>query len=169
MINTTLSRLRVAAFCLPLTLVASCGTESGGHVAPPAPTGSNLVVNPEEVPWEVGAGICTNTVMQDSYFNIQVRNSSGVALTNVGVALNLVLSPGTFIPPLQIMYLFDDLDGDGLFTDPITVFPHYVSTGGAGTKMVMVRYDLGGCEFGGNLDAFSGTAYGFAHISVENP
>ena len=67
------------------------------------------------------------------------------------------------------MYLFDDLDGDGRYTDPITVFPHYIQTGGAGTKTLMVRYDLGGCEFGGNLDVFSGTAYDFARISATVP
>jgi hypothetical protein len=67
------------------------------------------------------------------------------------------------------MYLYDDKDGDGLFTDPITVLPYYTETGPSGTKLLMVRYDLGGCEYGGNLDVFSGAAYGFGHILVENP
>ena len=171
MIKAPLPIVQVTALSLALALVASCGgnKESGGCTTPPAPTGSTITVNPPEVLWEVGAGACTNTVMQDSFFTITVRNPSGVALTGVGISATLVLAPGTFVPPPQVMYLFDDLDGDGRYTDPITAFPHCAQTGGAGTKTLMVRYDLGGCEFGGNLDVFSGTAYDFARISATVP
>lgn len=164
--------LRVAAYCVSLALLSGCGSassETGGNTAPPAPTGSTITVNPNDIPWTAGPGICDNTVMQDSYFNIVVRSPNGVPLSGVGLSVSLVLAPGTFIPPLQVMYLYDDLDEDGYFTDLITSYPHYVQTRGAGTKMLMVRYDLGGCEYGGNLDVYSGTAYGFGHISVENP
>ncbi len=169
MIKMPLLVLRVAAFCLPLGLLISCGSENGGNSAPPAPPGSTITVNPDKVEWDVGGPGCTNTVMQDSYFNIVVRNPNGVPLIGTGLSVSLVLSPGTFVPPPQVMYLFDDYDGDGYYTDPITVFPHYVQTGGAGTKMLMVRYDLGGCEYGGNLDVYSGTAYNFGHISATIP
>lgn len=172
MIKMPLLVLRVAAFCLPLGLLIGCGTESsetGGNNAPPAPPGSTITVNPADIPWTVGAGVCDNTVMQDSFFNIVVRSPNGVPLSGVGLSVSLVLAPGTFVPPLQVMYLFDDFDEDGDFTDPITTYPHYVRTRNAGTKMLMVRYDLGGCEYGGNLDVYSGTAYGFGHISAENP
>jgi len=169
MIKVPLSVVRVAAFCLPLALVASCGTDSGGYTAPPAPPGSTITVSPELVEWEVGAGACTNTVMQDTFFNILVQSPNSAPMTGVGIAVSLVLAPGTFIPPPQVMYLYDDLDGDGLYTNLITVFPHYTQTGGTGTKMLRVQYDLGGCEYGGNLDVFSGSGYGFGHISVDVP
>lgn len=168
MIKLPLSVVRVAVFCLPLALVAGCGP-GGGYTAPTAPPGSTITVSPGDVPWTVAVGACTNADMQDTIFNIAVKSPSGTPLTGVGIAVNLVLAPGSAVPGLQTMYLYDDLGGDGLYTDQITVLPYYTQTGSSGTKMLMVRYDLGGCEFGGNLDVFSGTAYGFGHISAENP
>ena len=169
MIKMPLLVLRVAAFCFAPALLTSCGSENGGNSAPPARPGSTITVNPETIEWTVGGPGCTNTVMQDEYFNIVVRNPNGVPLTGVGLSVSLVLAPGTYIPPPQVMYLYDDLDQDGFFTDLITTYPHYVQTMGAGTKMLRVQHDLGGCEYGGNLDVFSGTAYGFGHISVTVP
>jgi hypothetical protein len=169
MIETTLSRVRVAALCLPLALVASCGSGSSNNSAPAAPAGSTITVSPDEVPWEVTLAACTNTVMQDTYFNILVRDPSGVPLPGVGIDISLDLSPGTFIPPPQVMYLYDDLDGDGFYTNLISAYPtpYYTKTGSSGTKVLRVQYDLGGCTYAGNLNVFSGPAFGSANISVD--
>jgi len=174
MIETTLSRVRVAALCLPLALVASCGYGSNNS-APAAPAGSTITVSPDEQAWEVGLGSCTNTFMQDTYFNILVRDASGVPLPGVGIDITLDLSPITSVPPgpppggLHVMYLYDDLDGDGFYTDPISAYPtpYYTKTGSSGTKVLRVQYDIGGCLYAGNLNVISGPAFGSGHISVE--
>jgi hypothetical protein len=158
------SVVSVAAFCLPLLLVASCGSEQG------APPGSTVTVSPDEVPWAVTLAACDNSVMQDTYFNIVVKSPSGAPLTGVDIRVSLALAPGTFVvpaPSVPVMYLYDDLDGDDIYTDLITVFPHFTNTGSSGTKMLRVQYDLTGCTYAGNLDVFSGSSYGTAHISVE--
>jgi hypothetical protein len=92
----------------------------------------------------------------------------------VGIDVSLDLSPGTNAPPLQLMYLYDDLDGDGFYTDLISAYstPYYTKTGSSGTKVLMVRYDLGSsaagsCTYGGNLNVISGPAFGSAHIELK--
>jgi hypothetical protein len=167
MIKMPLSVVRVAAFCLPLTLVASCGSESG------APANSTITVSPDEVIWAVTLSTCDNSVLQDTYFNIVVKDPSGALMIGTDISVSLALTPGTLIvppPPVgfpPLMYLYDDLDGDGLYLNPVTVFPYYTKTGNFGSKMLRVQYDLSGCTYGGNLDVHSGSAYGSANIKVE--
>jgi len=169
MIKTPLSLIRAVAFCLPLALVTSCGSGSGSPTpgAPEAPTGSTLTVSPDAVPWDIGSSPCDYSVLQDTYFNIVARDPNGAALAGIGLRVSLALAPGTviFTPPYTPMFLYDDLDGDGFYTDLITSFPHYTTTGGSGTKLLRVQYDLS-CAYAGNLDVFSGPAYGTANISV---
>jgi hypothetical protein len=170
MINTALSGLRVAAFCLPLALVASCGSGSSQNPDPGAPAGATVTVDPFEKAWLVTLGTCTNTFMQDTYFNIVVKNASGVPLPGVGIDVSLDLSPHTFIPPgFSVMFLYDDLDGDGFYTDLVSAYPkpYYTKTGSSGTKVLRVQYDIGGCLYGGDLNVITGPAFGNGHISVE--
>lgn len=159
--------LPIALLCLPLGLTVSCGSEQG------APPGSTITVSPNEVPWEVALGNCTNTFMHDTYFDIVVKNRNGTLLTGVDIRVTLDLAPGTVTPAgiPGLMFLFDDLDEDGTYSDPITTFPYFTNTGN-GTKTLMVRYDLGSlnagsCTYAGNLNVYSGSAFGSANISVE--
>lgn len=160
MIKTALPGVFAVTFCLPLGLLVSCGSEQG------APPGSTITVNPEQVPWKVTLAPCTNTDMQDTYFDIVVRSPSGTPLTGVDIRVSLDLAPGSYTPPPQVMYLFDDENNDGVYDTPITAFPYFTNTGN-GTKTLMVRYDLGGCTYAGNLNVYSGTSFGSANISVE--
>lgn len=154
---------RTAAFLLPLSMIAGCGAEQG------ALPGSTITVNPAKKEWKIGAAPCDNSIMQDDYFNISVLSPNGTPETGMDIRVSLNLAQGTLVfppPPLAIMYLYDDLDGDGLYTNLITSFPHYTNTGNAGTKMLRVQYDLT-CVYGGDLDVYSGTIHGSAHISVD--
>lgn len=159
--------LTVVLLCLPLGLMVSCGAEQG------APPGSTITVSPDEVPWEVALGNCTNTFMHDTYFDIVVKSPSGTPLTGVDIRVTLDLAPGSVTPAgiPGLMFLFDALDGDNIYDDPITSFPYFTNTGN-GTKTLMVRYDLGSlnagsCTYAGNLNVYSGTSFGSANISVE--
>lgn len=161
MIKTPLSVVRVAAFCLPLALVASCGSESG------APANSTITVSPDEVSWKVNAGPgCAGTEFHDTYFTIAVKNPSGAPLSGVDIRVSLDLAPGTYVT-YPTMLLFDTSDGV-TYNVPITAYPYFTTTNSVGAKMLMVRYELdAGCIYAGNLNVFSGTSFGSANIRIE--
>ena len=162
MIKIPLSVVRVAAFCLPLALVAGCGTE--------APPGSIITVTPDLKEWVISLVTCDNSDMQDTWFNIAVKSPSGTPLAGVDIRVSLDLTLGTFITPppsYSAMFLYDTSD-DGVTYVPITAFPYYTKTGSYGTKTLRVQYDLS-CTYAGDLEVTSGSSFGSANISVDVP
>ena len=161
MIKTPLTVVRVAAFCLPLALVASCGSETG------APANSTITVSPDEVPWKVDAGAgCAGTDFHDTYFDIVVKNPSSATLARVDIRVSLDLAPGTYVT-YPTMRLFDTSDGT-TYNVPITTYPYFTVTDSFGAKTLMVRYELdAGCIYAGNLNVSSGSSFGSANIRIE--
>ncbi len=161
MIKTPLSIIRAAACCLPLALLASCGAEQG------AAPGSTVKVTPEKVDWTVGPPVgCPGTDFHDTYFDISVKNPGGAPAAGVDVSVTLDLAPGTYVTT-PVMLLFDSSDGS-TYNIPITAYPYFTVTNGAGVKKLMVRYELiGGCTYAGNLNAYSGSSFGSANINLH--
>jgi len=155
MIKLSLSVVRVAVFCLPLVLVASCG--SGAQ----AVQGSTVVFSPVDVTVYVGptspAGDAT--VIQDIY-TIQLRSPNG----NPQVGTEMLIDSG------GLLY---DVSGSGInavFTLAPTVNGTYrVTTDSNGTYTIAVSYTVsGGASRNATiLEVFSGTAYGKSDVIVK--
>ena len=159
MIKTPLSLIRVAAFCLPLALVASCGSE--------AVQNSTIVISPVDVLVLIGptspAGDAT--IIQDIY-TIQVRSPSGNA--QVGTEI--------LIDSSALLYDVDSSSGTAVFTLAPTVNGTYrVRTNSNGVYTIAVSYTISGGPSRGVtiFEVFSGTAYGktdaIARCSVTAP
>lgn len=150
MIKMRLPVVRVAAFCLPLTLVASCG--SGTE----AVQGTVINIDPSATAQVVtvgGTGTITN-----SRYRIEVRSPSGEA--QAGVTL-LISSPGV-------------LSSVDTSTDPTSFTPmgpagtgYTVTTDNYGTYTVAVTFTSGTTPIGDVtiLSAWSGTAYNRVNIT----
>ena len=157
MIKTTLSRVRVAAFCL--ALVTGCGSTE-------APPGSTITVSPDVKDWAISAVLCDYSAMHDTWFVIAVKSPSGTPVNYVDIWVTLDLAPGTFSSPYTPMFLYDTADDGVTYNVLITNFPYQTKTGSYGTKMLRVEYDLS-CTYAGDLEVRSGSAFGSAHIDVE--
>jgi len=167
MINNPLPWLRIMTFCLPLALVASCGGGGTGQ-GPVAAPGSKITVTPEKVDWTVGTAVgCPGTDFHDTYFDIFVKSPSGSPASNVEVRVSLDLAPGTYITT-PVMYLYDTADDGITYNVLVTSYPYYTTTNNVGVKTLMVRYELiAGCTYAGNLNVYSGSAYGVANIDAH--
>lgn len=152
----TLSLFRVAAFCLPLGLVTSCGSGSE------AVEGTVITINPSETTQP--SGTASSNIAE---YTVVARSPTGYGQSGI------VISIGS---PYRV---FDGLADYSC--DPITLVctlnntellpPIQVTTDGAGTYDVTVLYDWAANQEGTvtALEARSGTSYGKADITFEPP
>ena len=147
MIKKAFTVVRVAAFCLPLALVSSCGGSEGVQ-------GSTVVFSPADVGVLVGptSPVGDATVIQDIY-TIQLRSPSGYPQTDTEM---LIVSGAT-------LYDVDSSSGTVVFTLAPTVNGTYrVRTNSNGVYTIAVSYIVGGgaSRSATIMEVFSGTAYG---------
>ena len=145
MIKMPLSAVRVAVFCLPLALVASCGSGSE------AVQGSVINIDPSATAQVVRAG--TTGGLTTAPYRIEVRSPSGVA--QIGVQL-IIQSPGD-------LFSVDD-SGFVLVFTPMGGPPgstYTVTTSSNGVYNVGVTFTSGTTPTGEVtiLSASSGTAF----------
>lgn len=151
MIKTLLSVVRVAAFCLPLALVASCGTSDSQAVQ-----GTVVNMDPNAVAQDVPANGTSSIVNEE--FTIELKTPTGYP--QIGITL-LVGSPGV-------------LSAVDTSVSPVTYTPmgpagstYVVSTDGNGTYRVAVSYTSPVAADGEVtiLSAWSGTGYNRVNIT----
>jgi hypothetical protein len=160
MIKLPLSVVRVAALCLPMMLVASCG--SGDN----APNGGTIISSPTgytvSVPY-TGAG----TIFQSSPFSftISLKTASGAPVSDTAVYVIASLDP-TFSVPTQI-YVTDT--STGITTGPITITaPYPVYTDVAGAIQIGVSIPLySDSSYGDTISFASGNLRVNDTITVE--
>ena len=153
MIKTPQSLIRVAVFCLPLALAASCGGES---------TTQNNVINfdPVSVGQATTLGIPGNN---KAIFRIESRSPTGNAQIGVDIVIN------------SQYIVYEGRPAVDCSTIPCTVqagavllgLPYTARTNSTGTYEVTVIYSWG-TAINGNfsaLVAFSGTGNGNSNIS----
>ena len=163
MIKLPLSVVRVAAFCLPLTLVASCGSGSE------AVQGTKININPISVgvTTYTTAGLTVSYVVQE--YQIELRSPSGAAQVNTKVSLASrgtmyngfpvildanVVCTGSLVLPAECT--------DPTLTSALLPNSYEATTDSTGTVRVKLIFAF----FSGSkgtatvLEAFSGTGYG---------
>ena len=153
MIKTPLSLIRVAAFCLPLALVSSCGAESA--------QGTVININPNA--WNqqtVAGGSACSGVNQ---YRIEARSPNGVP--QVGVQL-LIDSPNGYLVYDGFLTPTAAACGETITGATPKVYPYYATTDSTGTYSVTVVFSWTG---GQNATAtaigvYSGTSYGKTDI-----
>ena len=155
MINMPVSAIRVAAFCLPLALITSCGSGSE------AVQGTVIVISPAAIAQNVPSN-GTSSITQEK-FTISLKSPTGYPQVGIKVVID---TPGT-------LYLVDTSTTPYTYTlvpssytgtissanDVITVAVSYTSSTGADGDVTVIS-------------AFSGTAYNRTNITytcVDNP
>ena len=152
-----LSLLRVAAFCLPLGLVTSCGSGSE------AVQGTVITINPSETgqpSGTAGSGM--------AHYTVVARSPTGYGQSGIVIAIG---------SPYLVFDGQPDYSCDNAAPPVCTLFntrlppPIQVTTDGAGTYDVTVLYDWTANADGTvtALDARSGTSYGIADITFVPP
>ncbi len=152
MIKMPLSIIRVAALCLPLALVASCGTESE------AVQGTVVNIDPPAVGQQVPANGTSSIV--DEIFTIEAMSPSGYP--QVGVQM-IVSSPG-------VLSDVDKSSGTAVITPKGAAGETYiVTTDSNGVYTVAVSFTSGVGADGDVtiLSAWSGTGYNRVNITYE--
>lgn len=154
MIKKSLSVVRVAAFCLPLALVASCGSGSDavqGTVINISPVSLGQPTFMDSPNPQVGSA-------NSQIYHIQAQSPTGWAQVGIDVTID--------VPTGWRAY-----EGEHTFAElpSLTPLPNtYVAkTGADGTYHVTVYYDwVGGVKGTATiLSAFSGTGYGKTDIT----
>lgn len=148
MIKMALPGIRVAAFCLPLVMITSCGSGSE------AVQGTTININPQAVGVPVTEAV-GNALVQQLY-DIELRAPSGTAQISTQVTVN---SAGT-------VYEVDKSTTPFTFTARAT--PYLTTISNNGVYSVAVDFTVP-AAFSGEitvLEAFSGTAYGRTNVVV---
>jgi len=149
MIETTLSRIRVAALCLPLALVASCG--SGSEAV------QNTVVNVDPSAVAQPTTPTVGASLSQHIFTIELRSPTGYP--QIGTEL-LVDTPsgGT-------LYTVDTSTTPPTLTPVLS--PYRTTTGSNGVATVALDFSVGPGANGAVtvLGIFSGTAYGNVNVT----
>lgn len=160
MIRKRLTLARVIAFCAPLVLVVSCGSPGGAN------QGSTVAIDPNSKTWTVLAFSPITVLGQPAL--IAIRDPNGAAQPGVSLTLSLDLSLGTTTPGSEVMALYVDEDGDGVFeTGPVTS-PYTTTANSYGQKAVRVDMVTGGLlSYKGILHAYTGSALGTADFEVK--
>ena len=145
MIKTPLSLIRVAAFCLPLALVASCGPESV--------PGSTVNIDPAALGQNTAPS--TSASISQELFTIELRSPTAYPQIDTNLTID---SPG-------LLYAVDTSTTPFTFTQ-VTV-PHLTTTNSNGVVTVAVSYTSAPAATGDVtvISAFSGTAYGRTNIT----
>lgn len=140
--------IRVAAFCLPLWMIASCGSGSE------AVQGTTININPQAVGVPVTEAV-GNTLDQQLY-DIELRAPSGNAQISTQITID---SEGT-------VYEVDKSTTPFRFT--VRQTPYQTTISNNGVYSVAVDFTIP-AAFSGEitvLEAFSGTAYGRTNVVV---
>ena len=150
MIKTPLSVVRVAAFCLPLALVASCGSGSQ------AGQGSEIHLNPDAVAQAVPSNGTSSIANEE--FTIEVRSASGTSQVGIDVSID---SPGilSFVDTSVTPHTYTPMGAAGN--------TYIVNTGGNGvyTVAVSITSGIGASGDVTILSAWSGSAYNRVNIT----
>lgn len=148
MTKMALPGIRVAAFCLPLVMIASCGSGSE------AVQGTTININPQAVGVPVTEAL-GNALVQQLY-DIELRAPSGTAQISTQITVE---SRGT-------VYEVDKSTTPFTFTARAT--PYLTTISNNGVYSVAVDFTVP-AAFSGEitvLEAFSGTAYGRTNVVV---
>lgn len=162
MIKKPLFVVRVAAFCLPLALVASCGGGDGSAALP----GNTITIQATTTTWNVAflapAGFQTEPVL------ISLKSRTGFQLGTNDIHVLLDLSPGTYTGPAA-MRLFDETSpGSNNYTTELVTMPYTTQTDASGNKVLMLTMDLtGGSSYKGVLYVYSGSVVGTSTFEVK--
>ena len=161
MMKLPLSVVRVAALCLPLALVASCGSGSEAVQA------TKINISPISVAVTSDARLVALVRYFTQAYQIELRSPSGAAQINTKVTL---VSRGTIYNEFAIINPATvTCTGTAVCTDSaLTPLPsvYETTTDSTGTVRVMMLYGF----FSGidgtvtDLEAFSGTGYGKTDI-----
>jgi len=151
MIKTPLSVIRVAAFCLPLALVTSCGSGSE------AVQDSTININPDV--WTQQTGPLNPACSKVLHYRIEVRSETGYP--QVGVQM-LIDSPNGFLVYEGSLTPTAAACGETIVGAIPKVPPYYATTGAMGGYDVTVVVDwIGGQDVTATaVNVFSGTSYG---------
>ena len=148
MIKTPLSVVRTIAFCLPLTLVASCGKGSE------AVQRTNILINPSAIGVPVTEAAGTAIVKQLYTVELQAPGQYNQVGTEITID-----SPGT---------VFEVNKSTNPYTFTARATPYTTTISGNGVYTVALDYFVP-AAFSGSitvLEAFSGTAFGRSNVDV---
>jgi hypothetical protein len=151
MICTPLSWVRVAACCLALALVASCGNSGTEAVQ-----GTIVSINPAVI--GVPVTETTGSILNQQLYTIELKAPNGQAQVNVQMTIDL--------PNGGTVYEVQN-NSTGFTLIPHTP-PYLTKTRGTGVETVAIDFAVPGA-FSGDitvLEVFSGTAYGESHVAV---
>lgn len=141
MIKMPLPILHIAAFCIPLALVTSCGTESAQN--------TTLTFDPSSIGQRTTP--TTGNNLSQSLLTIQLRSPTGYAQINTDVIVDM--------PSGGSLYLVDTSTTPFTFT-PVD-YPLLTTTNSNGVATVAIDF-AGPVAANGTvtaIEAFSGTAY----------
>ncbi len=135
--------------------VVGCGSENT------APYKSTITVNPASTTTN-GPSLACSGVWKDSLFKITVLDPQGNPMNDTAITITLDWAPNYAHPTTWAMQLYDVDSGGG---SPVTV-PYQTKTGDFGIKSVIVRHYIS-CDYKGQMEVFSGSAYIKADIEVN--
>ena len=157
-----ISKLALSSVVVAALLLSGCGGGTGTTAQ-----GGSITINPSSIAWNITAGACGGPFNYHEVV-ITVLNSNKVPVANAGLTVTLDLANATYSGG-PAMTLYDDPTWiSGSFTPPTTapVGARYAtSTGGDGTKRLIVGVDLG-CTYKGNLNVYSGALFQSVNIAI---
>jgi hypothetical protein len=162
MIKKPLSVARVAAFCLPLALVASCGSSSW----PEGVQGTTVNFNPSTL-----GSITLDIEYSGAYefsqvFRIELLSPTGYPQ----IAAELMINSGHVVYAGAPIITCDKVTHVCILPPDLPIsLPYKVITDSSGTATFTVRYDLYSNQTGDIpiIEAWSGTSYSSVSVPVE--
>jgi hypothetical protein len=157
-----ISVLCLVVLASPAVLLPACGSDS--HETSASAGGSITITSGgiDTIEMTVGLGSCdgAQTAISDQPVLVTVLDADGAPLNDITIFVGLDWSPST--STAVAMRLIDtDLN------PPVEVsVPYKTKTRDHGTKNLVVRMDIGGCEYAGQLSVTSGTLSSSMNIEV---
>ena len=169
MIKMPLSAVRVAAFCLPLALVASCGSSDSESIQ-----GTVINIDPPstaEITLDI-EGVDPQGLGASQVFRIEARSPTGYSQVGVKILLRSGYTVYEGHPPVVCTVTIVGPPSATACTAPGATpldLSQPVTTGPNGTYEVTVVYSISPFVTGdiGLIEAFSGTGYNFAKAVVK--